>query len=147
MPRPSGRSRRTPQYSGKTYQNLLARLAANVRRLRSAHGWTQEEAAYRCGMTTAFFQSVEGEATNPTGTTLARLADGLATDVSELLHNAEPLPPRRPGRPAKTIAQDDAVTPKPVAAGDEKPAATDEESVEKPEAEDSTAGTARESVD
>ncbi len=101
MPRPSGRSRRSHQYGGKTYRDLLARLAANVRRLRSARGWTQEEAAHQCGMTTAFFQSVEGEGTNPTGTTLARLADGLHADVSELLRETEPLPPRRPGRPSK----------------------------------------------
>lgn len=101
MPRPSGKSRRSHHYQGTTYQELLTRLAANVRGLRTAGGWTQEEAAHRCGMTTAFFQSIEGEGTNPTGTTLARLADGLGADVGALLIPAAPLPPRRPGRPPK----------------------------------------------
>ncbi len=101
MPRPSGKSRRSHHYAGTTYRELLTRLAANVRALRTAGGWTQEEAAHRCGMTTAFFQTIEGEGTNPTGTTLARLADGLGADLGSLLIPAVPLPPRRPGRPPK----------------------------------------------
>jgi transcriptional regulator with XRE-family HTH domain len=108
MPRPSGKSPRSHHYQGKTYRDLVARLSANVRALRKTAGLTQEEAAHRCGMTTAFFQSIEGEATNPTGITLARLADGLAVDLADLLQPAARLPPRRRGRPAKdrpTIAE------------------------------------------
>ncbi len=107
VPRPSGKSRRSHHYRSKTYRDLVARLSANVRALRKAAGLTQEEAAHRCDMTTAFFQSIEGEATNPTGTTLARLADGFAVDLAALLQPTEHLPPRRRGRPTKDRSKGD----------------------------------------
>jgi transcriptional regulator with XRE-family HTH domain len=55
--------------------------------LRAEKGWTQEEAAHRCGMTTRHLQSVEGEDVNATLTTLARLSEGFEVDVAQLFQS------------------------------------------------------------
>lgn len=85
MPRAPYKSR-APQYESPRYADLIARLSANVRRLRAERGWTQEEAAHQCGtMSTYLFQLVESGTTNATATTLARLCDGFNLDVVALL--------------------------------------------------------------
>jgi transcriptional regulator with XRE-family HTH domain len=73
------------QYKSASYRDLQARLAVAVRQLREEKGWTQEEAAHRCNMTTRLLQRVEGEDVNLTFTTLARLSEGLEVDVVQLL--------------------------------------------------------------
>jgi transcriptional regulator with XRE-family HTH domain len=86
MPRPrQRRPERVEQYESAAYRDLQARLAVAVRQLREEKGWTQEEAAHRCNMTTRLFQRVEGEDVNLTFTTLARLSVGLEVDVVQLL--------------------------------------------------------------
>ncbi|MDY7229840.1 helix-turn-helix domain-containing protein [Hyalangium rubrum] len=89
MPRPRVERRRRPeraeQYESAAYRDLQRRLAVAVRHLRGEKGWTQEEAAHRCGMTTRLFQRVEGEEVNLTFTTLARLCEGFEVDVVHLL--------------------------------------------------------------
>jgi len=85
MARPrTRRPERAEQYESPAYRDLQARLAIGVRRLREAKGWTQEEAAHRCGMTTRLLQRVEGEDVNATFTTLARLCEGFEVDVAQL---------------------------------------------------------------
>jgi transcriptional regulator with XRE-family HTH domain len=94
---------REPQYASPRYTDLLARLAANVRRIRSERGWSQEATAARCGdMSTYLFQLVESGTTNPTATTLARLCDGFDLDVVALLAPvAAPLAARTGRRPRR----------------------------------------------
>jgi transcriptional regulator with XRE-family HTH domain len=79
------RAEREQQYRSRSYNELLARLSANVRRLRETHEWSQEEAAHRCDMSTRIFQRVEAADSNVTFTTLARLCEGFGVDVRELL--------------------------------------------------------------
>lgn len=85
MPAKRRKSERQPQYASPTYRALLARIARSVRAHRLARGWSQEEAADRCGMSTRLFQQVEAGASNLTMTTVARLLDGLEIEASELL--------------------------------------------------------------
>ncbi len=88
--------------AGPTYQAALTRVATNLRRLRAARGWTQEETARRCAdMAPQYLQLVEREGANLTLSTLARLADGFGIDIGDLLLVGEPLPPRAVGRPRK----------------------------------------------
>lgn len=78
------RPERAEQYESEAYRELQRRLAAAVRRLREQNGWTQEEAAHRCGMTTRLYQRVEGEEANLTFTSLARVCAGFEVDVARL---------------------------------------------------------------
>lgn len=90
------------------YEEIVERVAANVRRLREARGWTQEDAAHRCaGLHVTLYRTVEGGRTNITATTLARLCAGFEVDVKELFEPAPPLVRRKRGRPPK-IAPGDA---------------------------------------
>ncbi|WP_084737932.1 helix-turn-helix domain-containing protein [Cystobacter ferrugineus] len=82
------RPERAEQYESAAYRELQARLATAVRRLREERGWTQEEAAHRCGMTTRLFQRVEGADVNLTFTSLARLCEGFGVDVVQLLKSS-----------------------------------------------------------
>jgi transcriptional regulator with XRE-family HTH domain len=94
---------------------LDARLAVNVRRLREAKGWTQEECASQCGrLDPAVLRVIEAANANVTATTVARLCDGLGVDVLDLFAQAGPLVKRKRGRPPKKdeapVEEPDAVT-------------------------------------
>lgn len=90
---------------GRTYGKVVARIGANVRRLREARGLTQEECAYRCkDLGPALLRTIEAGRTNITAATIARLCDGLKVDVAELFAPVEPAPKRGPGRPRKVTA-------------------------------------------
>lgn len=87
---------------GPTYRVVVERVASNVRRLRRERGWTQEEAAHRCGdLDLTLLRMVESARTNITAVTVARICDGFGVDVSELYAPAPPLPKPTKGRPRK----------------------------------------------
>lgn len=96
---------RAAQYEDKYFQELAARLAVVVRRLRLERGWSQEEAAHQTGMGTRLFQAIEGARTNVTLTTLARLSRGFDVDAPLLFGSADDASDferRERGRPART---------------------------------------------
>lgn len=71
------------------FLELKDRLAFNVRRLREAQGWTQEEAAHQCGMPLRLLQGIEARTDNVTLVTLSRLVEGFEVDVQDLLARPE----------------------------------------------------------
>jgi len=100
----SHRAERSEHYETPQYKEILARVAANTRRLREAAGWSQEEAAHQCGeMSTRLYQLVEVGLTNITAVTLGRLCQGFGVDAVTLLAPASPRPKRKPGRPRKML--------------------------------------------
>ncbi len=92
---------RLAQYETPAYREWVERAAANVRRLRAARGWSQEQAAEACELSPRHYQAVEAGALNLTVTTLARLTAGFGVDPIELLLSAPPLRQRGPGRPKR----------------------------------------------
>jgi transcriptional regulator with XRE-family HTH domain len=79
------RTDRASLYRRSSYRELTRRLAANVRRMRLANGWTQEQAAEYCEIGSRMYQTIEAGDTNVTLVTLARLADGFDVESGELL--------------------------------------------------------------
>ena len=78
------RVERNAQYRTPAYRDLARRFSVNLRSVREQQGLTQEEAAFRCDMSTRLLQQVEAGDTNATLTTIARLAAGLGVDPSRL---------------------------------------------------------------
>lgn len=97
----SKRSQREELYKRSTYLDLVARLAANTRKLRETRGWTQAVAAEHCEMAVYVLQTVEAGRENFTGTVVARLCDGFGVDVRQLFEPAAPLATRPRGRPPR----------------------------------------------
>lgn len=122
---------RTVRYENAAYRALLVRIASNLRRLRAAKGWTQEEAAFRCdNMSAPLLRRIELAATNITAVTLSRLAEGFAVDPTALVAAVTEPPPTTPrGRPPKRRAasaegKTSAATKKPRATKGQSTAAT-----------------------
>ena len=64
----------------------LKRLVGdNIRRLRKARGWSQEELGERADLSYKFVGEVERGAVNPSLESLAGIANALNVEVSELL--------------------------------------------------------------
>ena len=61
------------------------RLGANVRRLREAKGWSQEEFADRAGIHRTYVSDIERGRRNPTVTLVEKLAVPLAVRAGQLL--------------------------------------------------------------
>lgn len=96
------------KHFGNAYRVVVERVAANVRRLREAQGWTQEEAAHQCGeLDATLYRVVEAARSNVTASTVARLCEGFGVDVSELYAPAPPLVKRKRGRPPKRAQTDE----------------------------------------
>jgi Predicted transcriptional regulator with C-terminal CBS domains len=63
----------------------LQKIGANLLRIRTAKGLTQEELSYRCDVDRAKISKIESGQVNLVVTTLLDLAEGLEVDPSELL--------------------------------------------------------------
>ena len=59
-------------------------LALALRQLRHKRGYTQEDLAYRAGLTVAALARIERGQANPTWTTVRRIADALDMGVQAL---------------------------------------------------------------
>jgi len=82
----STKKKRVVRYRSPGYGETLLRVAANVRHLREARAWTQEEVCSRAeSMSERLFRLVEAGKTNVTAATLTRLAEAFDVDVAVLL--------------------------------------------------------------
>jgi transcriptional regulator with XRE-family HTH domain len=65
--------------------DLRETVATNVRRLRNARGWTQEDLADRVGLSARYVGQIERSQASMTITVLGRLADALKVDAAQLV--------------------------------------------------------------
>ena len=65
--------------------DVRLRLGQNVRRLRQAKGWSQEELAHHADLHRTYISGIERGVRNPTVTIVEALARTLETTASELL--------------------------------------------------------------
>ena len=65
--------------------DVRARIGRNMKRLRTAAGWSQEELAERAGIHRTYVSGVERGVRNPTATVLEKLAVALEAKLSALV--------------------------------------------------------------
>jgi transcriptional regulator with XRE-family HTH domain len=75
-------------------------IAANVRRLRDAHGWTQEDLAERAGVDVRTLQDLEAARHDALEITVWAVAEALKARIGELFLKAR-FRPAKPGRPRR----------------------------------------------
>ncbi|ATI73411.1 helix-turn-helix domain-containing protein [Mesoplasma florum] len=71
------------KYSGE--EDLILIIAANLRKIRSSKGLTQEELGFRCGISKNYISDFERGRRNITIKILQKLIEGLETTPQELL--------------------------------------------------------------
>lgn len=64
--------------------NICQRVGENLKRLRTAHGWSQEEMADRSGLHRTYISSLERGLRNPTVTVLEKLASAFGSKIGVL---------------------------------------------------------------
>lgn len=74
-----------------TGEDLRARLASNLERLRRAAGWTQQQAADASGLDLRHYNKIEHAENNVTMRTIVKLMNGFDATSAELFA----VPPRR----------------------------------------------------
>lgn len=65
--------------------DVRARIGRNMKKLRAAKGWSQEELADQAGIHRTYVSGVERGVRNPTATVLEKLAVALGAKMSALL--------------------------------------------------------------
>jgi transcriptional regulator with XRE-family HTH domain len=65
--------------------DIRKRLATNIKLLRKAQDWSQEELADRAGLHRTYISGVERGVRNPTITVLVGIAEALGVSAGELL--------------------------------------------------------------
>lgn len=66
--------------------DIQARLGLNVRRLREAKGWSQEDYADRAGIHRTYVSDIERGRRNPTVTVVEKLAGPFGIATGDLLN-------------------------------------------------------------
>jgi transcriptional regulator with XRE-family HTH domain len=74
-------------------QETLGHLGGRIRLLREQRGLSQEKLAERAGLTSKFLGEVERIETNPSTTSIARLAAALSVNVGDLFDEGDHLLP------------------------------------------------------
>ena len=69
----------------KASSDILWRLATNVKKMREARGYTQQELARRCGLNKGYVSKIEQEILNISLANLEALAAGLECSEEDLL--------------------------------------------------------------
>ncbi len=69
--------------------DIRTRLGQNVRRLREAKGWSQEDYADRAGIHRTYVSDIERGRRNPTVTVVEKLAKALAVTAGQLLDDGK----------------------------------------------------------
>ncbi len=65
--------------------DIRKRLGSNIKRLRQAKGWSQEDYADRAGIHRTYVSDIERAARNPTISVVEKLARALKVTASDLL--------------------------------------------------------------
>ncbi|ANK82610.1 MAG: transcriptional regulator [Rhizobiales bacterium NRL2] len=65
--------------------DIRSRLGHNIRRIRRAQGWSQEQFAFEAGIHRTYISDIERGARNPTITVVEKLATALGVKAGELL--------------------------------------------------------------
>ncbi len=70
--------------------DIRGRVGINVRRLRKARGYSQEEFAFECGLHRTYISGVERGIRNPTVVILDKIAKALKVPPARLLEESTP---------------------------------------------------------
>lgn len=65
--------------------DIRRRVGLNLKRLRLAKGWSQEELAFECGLHRTYISGIERGVRNPTIVIISKLADTLGVSAIEFL--------------------------------------------------------------
>ena len=74
--------------TSKEHKRILATIAANIKRLREAKGWTQVDLAARLDKDKQAIQRIETGEINPRFLTIVEIADALGVSAFEILKGA-----------------------------------------------------------
>jgi transcriptional regulator with XRE-family HTH domain len=88
--------------------DLDARLAARLAKLRAEHGWSLEELAQRSGVSRSTLSRLERREISPTTAALSRLCTVYRRTMSQLLAEVEPEPPQLVTADRQPVWRDDA---------------------------------------
>lgn len=70
--------------------DIRRQVGVNVRQIRKARGWSQEELAFESGLDRTYISGVERGVRNPTVLVLHELAQALRIPAATLLETADP---------------------------------------------------------
>lgn len=69
--------------------DICKQVGNNVRRLRTEKDWSQEELADQTGLHRTYISGIERGVRNPTVTIIAKMAEKLGVEPSEILSNLD----------------------------------------------------------